>query len=480
MTMLKLFRPLRHEKGFALPMALGVSIALAATVATVIELTSSNSRWSSYSKANVSAYALAEAGMNNARSVLWHSLNPRDPTSVPTTTLNLDGGTAVFSGSYNDTTSTWTLTSTGTVNNPNGTVNRAVTRTIKSKVRVSTAEVGGANDAIWNYLYSDVPPGGGCMTLSNNSAISTPFYVRGDLCMGNNSSVSGGATMVLQVGGTLTLNNGATVGTAANKVNQVKVGGGCTGGNPNPHACTAADRVYATNYSSSTSGLVKPPIDLASWYQYSYPGPKHNCTTGSFPGGFDNDSVQNNSLPAVNLTPASGYDCRVSDDMGNIIGRITWVPGNPKGTLTVYGTMFFDGPISYSGSAIYQGRATIYSSGTITFANSSSLCGVSACDTSWDSTSNLLVLVAGSNAQNPSCAFTLSNNAVFQGATMMNGDYCENNNSGTWGAVIAHQLYISNNAINHYVPFGTILPGQPSTGGIATTLVNEGDSYVAN
>jgi Tfp pilus assembly protein PilX len=479
MTMRKLLRHFRTERGQALPLALGVSVALMMTVTTVVEYTSSNSRWSSYSRANVSAYSLAEAGMNDARSVLWKALNPRDGTSVPQTTVALDGGSATFSGVYDDPTSTWTLTSIGSVTNPNGTANRAVTRTIKSKVRVSTASISGADDVIWNYLYTDAPPGT-CMNLANNSVISTPLYVRGDLCMGNNSSIAGGVTQVLQVGGSLTIGGGGTtVGTAANKVNQVKVGLGCTGGSPNPHPCTTTDKVFATTYSSTTQGLTKPPIDLAGWYQNSYPGPKHNCGTGSFPGGFDTDTLQNNSRSAVDLTPASAYDCRVLDGMGNIIGRISWTPGNPKGTLTVNGTMFFDGPISYSGSAVYNGRATIYSSGTITFAINSSLCGVSACDTTWDSTSNLLVLVAGSNAQSPSCAFTLSNNSVFQGATMMGGDYCENNNAGTWGAVIAHQLFISNNAINHYVPFGTLLPGQPAAGGTATTLVNEGDSYVA-
>jgi hypothetical protein len=477
--MRKLLKRLSSERGLALPMALGVTIALSISITTVIEYTSSNSRWSAYSRANVSAYSLAEAGMNNARSVLWHALNPRDGTSVPQTTVNLDGGTAVFVGVYDDTASTWTLTSTGTVKNPTGTNNRAVTRTITSKVRVSTAEVGGANDVIWNYLYNDVPPGGPCLTLANNSIVSTPFYVRGDLCLSNNAAISGGNNMILQVGGSLTIGSGGgtTVGTSALKVNQVKVGSGCTGGSPNPHPCTTADKVFATNYSSTTSGLVKPPIDLANWYQYSYPGPKHNCTSGSFPGGFDTDAVQNNSRSTVNLTPVSAYDCKVLDGMGNIIGRISWTPGSPKGTLTVFGTLFFDGPINYTGAAVYSGRATIYSSGTIYFGNGATLCGVSACDTSWDTTSNMIVLVAGSNAQNPSCAFTLDNNSVFQGATMMNGDYCENNNSGTWGAVIAHQLFIANNAINHYVPFGTLLAGQPATGGVATTLVNESDSY---
>ena len=103
-------------------MALGVSVALMMTITTVVEYTSSNSRWSSYSRANVSAYSLAEAGMNDARSVLWKALNPRDPSSVPQTIVNLDGGKATFSGVYDDPTSTWTLTSIGSVTNPNGTV----------------------------------------------------------------------------------------------------------------------------------------------------------------------------------------------------------------------------------------------------------------------------------------------------------------------------------------------------------------------
>ena len=44
---------------------------------------------------------------------------------------------------------------------------------------------------------------------------------------------------------------------------------------------------------------------------------------------------------------------------------------------------------------------------------------------------------------------------------MMKGDYCESNNAGTWGGVVAHQLFISNNAINHYVLFVRFLPVPP-------------------
>ena len=35
---------------------------------------------------------------------------------------------------------------------------------------------------------------------------------------------------------------------------------------------------------------------------------------------FDNDAVPNNSLPAVNLTPSTPYDCRVHDASGNGAG----------------------------------------------------------------------------------------------------------------------------------------------------------------
>ena len=58
----------------------------------------------------------------------------------------------------------------------------------------------------------------------------------------------------------------------------------------------------------------------------------------------------NRSLPsAVNLTPALAYDCQVKDAQGNLLGRLAWTPGSP-GTLTIAGTIFFDGNIAFSNS----------------------------------------------------------------------------------------------------------------------------------
>jgi hypothetical protein len=65
--------------------------------------------------------------------------------------------------------------------------------------------------------------------------------------------------------------------------------------------------------------------------------------------------------------------------------------------LKITGEIFFDGPIQVSGTASYQGQGTIYAAGTITFSNNAQLCGVAACDATWDPGTNLVVLVAGAS-----------------------------------------------------------------------------------
>jgi hypothetical protein len=458
---------LLEDRGIALVMALGIMFVLSATVISAISYASSNSRSAAHSNASTKALALAEAGLNNARATLWAAPDPRDPTAVPEQTVTLENGTVTYSGSYLDADSVWTLTGTGTVPNPTG--GAPIVRTVTARVVVTTGSEGSENLAVWNYLYSDTTSG--CMNLANNAVISVPLYVRGNLCLTNNAVITGSP---LQVGGTLdTQANGARVGSSGSPIADARLAGGCTGGSPNPHPCTSADKVYATSLTQTTQGLVKPPADFDTWYEQASPGPSNACTTGSFPGGFDNDGTLNGSLGTVDLTPLTAYDCQV---VGG--GRIAWTPGDP-GTLQVSGTILFDGGLSFGANeaAVYQGRATIYANGTITFANASTLCGVSTCDTAWDTNANLLVLVAGSNAQGSSYAFDLSNSSVFQGASYAVGDFREQNNAGVWGSVIANQLTLANNAINHYVPYGTLLPGMPGGSGSVTVLDNVGESY---
>src|SRR6266576_4254355 len=59
-----------NEQGFALVIALAVTVVFSMTVVTVIESAASNSRTADRSKGRISAYSLAEAGINNAASIL--------------------------------------------------------------------------------------------------------------------------------------------------------------------------------------------------------------------------------------------------------------------------------------------------------------------------------------------------------------------------------------------------------------------------
>jgi Tfp pilus assembly protein PilX len=63
-------RHLATERGFALVFALGLTVVSSMMVVTVIELARSNQRNSSLSGGRAAAYDLADAGVNNAMSVL--------------------------------------------------------------------------------------------------------------------------------------------------------------------------------------------------------------------------------------------------------------------------------------------------------------------------------------------------------------------------------------------------------------------------
>jgi hypothetical protein len=228
--------------------------------------------------------------------------------------------------------------------------------------------------------------------------------------------------------------------------------------------------VYAEVSDATTTDFTKPPVDMASWYTNAMPGPRHGCTTGSFPGGFDNDLLPNNSRAPVDLLPSVGYDCRVYDAQNNLVGQITWDPGAK--TLQLHGTIYFDGPITFKNSnfAIYSGRGTIYSAGNITFANSTTLCGDPQCDADWNATQNLLAFVSGGNV-------STANSTRFQGAIYAVNDYSEANSSTVWGPIIARRVSFANSSTNHYVPIGTLMPGMPASSEDVVTITNEPGSW---
>jgi Tfp pilus assembly protein PilX len=444
---------LSGERGMALLMAIGIMVVLSIVGTTLVYYSASNLHSTSHSTGSQRAFSLAESGVSSAAAILSTAGNdPTSPTLLPSSSspaaTTVADGTISYWGSYNASSLVWTVTGKGTIRNPNQ---------ASPIVRIITQQYSVNSVPSWKYIYMDNP--NGCLYLSNTVQITQPLFTRGSLCIDNSSQVTSTASPVT-VAGTIQTNNTASVGTSGSHLAVLHIGGGCRYGTSGSFVtpCTATQHVYADSQDATIDATItKAPLNLSQWYTDAKPGPSHNCTTGSFPGGFVNDTTLNHSRSAVDLLPGSGYDCTFASG-GTTLGRIAWTPGNP-GTLIVQGVIFFDGDIDLTGSAkaVYTGRAAIYSSGTVTFGNSTQLCGLylsGQCDwTNWNPDTTLLVLVAGSTSATPD--FVISQSAMFQGGAYAATDYTSGNTAKQQGPIQATNISLSN-------PSQTGYPGQAS------------------
>lgn len=469
-------RSLGDERGLALPFALGVMVILSALTAGIFTYTTMNQGAAKRAQADQRAYGLAEAGVSYGLATLQNAADPYNAGSVPSTTVALTGGSVTYSGSLSG--NIWTLTGTGTVSNPSGPNAGNVSRTASIQALVATTTV--VDTAPWNSLFIDQPSG--CLTLINTVVVQEAFYVRGDLCLENNVLIESPAVHVL---GSVYVSNSASIGTSAAPIPDFRRSGDCYYGGVLT-TCGPASRIWAGSIGTNPTVLTKPPVDLAYWYVNADLGPLSGCTTGSFPGGFDNDIIRNVSRGSVNLTPSTAYSCKKV--VGGItVAEISWVPGSSPsqwGTLTIQGTIYIDGDLDWSqlNKIEYNGRATIYASGTLTIANQAQLCGVQACDATWDEDVDLLARVLGSEtaAGTPATVSApIGNNVDFQGALYAVNDYVMGNNTDFWGPVIARHANITNSGIFHQVPggIGNLMPGMPWSTTTQTTVTLVQGSY---
>ena len=432
--MMKRLRP-GGDEGIALVLTLGILLVTSFMLVSVIQYSSSAGRGANRSKADQTAYSLAEAGINNAMAVLANpDNNALNSTLLPARTSTYENSTVTWSGSLNPLNARWTLTSVGSVRNPTGPAAAPVTRRIVAQVDVVPTMSQPLNSQAWNYIYSR-STGNTCdMTLQQSVAINSPLLVSGNLCMENSASLLKGPVVVA---GSVTMTNGNTIGTPANKITLAAIGNGCSKSNPgaasqNPCTGGAAVHIYADAVSSTPPAIPPPSVDWNAWYANSNPGPYYPCTTttGTPPlfesgdqGVLPNVDLtkRNNSIPTVvDLTPSTSYSCQTA------AGELTWDAATK--VLTVNGTMFIDGSVKIENGSVnsYSGFATIYVSGTLLIKNSS-MCAVivsGACSTaSWASNSRMLVFVVGGNGSNGGHQSqtgtgngVLLNSARFQGA----------------------------------------------------------------
>jgi Tfp pilus assembly protein PilX len=455
-TSLSAFRRLLvSERGLALPFALGVMVVLASLSAGIFTYVTMNQGAAKRATADQKAFGLAESGLSYAFSKLENAPDPYNGSSVPSVTVTLPGGTVTYVGTLSGTT--WTLTGTGSVLNPSGPNAANVVRTVSAQAQVTTRTVPDMRP--WNYLFVDQPSG--CINMGNSVSLDVALYVRGDLCVNNNAQIDSPAVHLF---GNLYVENSAQVGSAGSPISEFAATGACHYSGA-AVACGPPSHVYAAALGTSPPTISKPTADLNYWYSNAHLGPTSGCSTGSFPGGFDNDSTLNVSRGEIDLTPAAAYNCRKLDGSGNVVAQIAWQPGSP-GTLTIKGVIYFDGHLTWSNLNLiqYDGRATIYGSGQVRIKNRADICGVPACDGTWDPDVDLLVFVAGSLLAEGSTVLggDVGNHVNFQGAMYMVNDFEMDNNTAVWGPVITRSASISNSALIHAPPKPiTFMQGMP-------------------
>jgi hypothetical protein len=436
-------RRFRDERGFALVLALGVTVVLSMTVVTVIESARSNQRSATMSSGRSSAYDLAEAGVNNAMAVLRLPTNNAldkyvfcaDAASLPTLpcsrTDTYSAGKVTWYGTLYQNpaagTAYWDLFSTGYVRNPFGTADYQ--KTIRATIPVVPTTTQPLNNPSWNYIFSRAAGSGvalsGCdMTLANSVDVTAPLYVMGNLCLQNSATISKGP---LVVNGSVDQQSSQNhIGAAGAEINEAHIGKGCRYRSQvlhNPCVYGAGgttpvrDNIWATILDATPPSVTAPVVLWNDWYLNASPGPYYPCAapltgqpanpTFAFDSPIasvsDTDAnklvFKNDNQGIANLTPTgASYTCKT------VNGELSWDATNK--VLTVSGTIFIDGSakVDIGGTVRYKGQATIYTSGSVLVKNTS-LCGYSSgpsCTVgSWDSTQDLLGFVSNGNGSLP-------------------------------------------------------------------------------
>ena len=481
----RLRRRLAAEDGAALIMSVGMSAGLLIAGTTVIDVTAANQRSTGRSEADQKAYALAEAGLNNAFAVVANPANsPADSTLLPPRTTPYTTGSATWSGAYDRANAVWTLSSTGTTRNP-AVAGNDRTKTMSARVRVTPVHTSPlANDA-WNYLYTrQASVGGTCdVSLSANVTVTSPLFVSGNLCLSSRAAVAAGPLVVKNRVNLLAVD--ATIGTPAARIGEAHVGYGCKYASLPWHPdltspfCSDVDHVYVVpGKLDQTIPDVQPPTVLwDTWFRNAAPGPFEPCTASSgLVPVFENETLapaRNASVPgSFSLTPLSAYSCRVGP-ADRPLGELSWDPVTR--TLTVNGTIFLDGSAKVDNGQVnrYAGRGTLYLSGTFLVSTGSKLCAVVAgtdCDfAAWDpraaDASILTVAANGSGGQLPlGMSVQVGSSSSYQGMLYATSIVQLGSGAQTQGGMVAWTIFFGSGTRTYPFPELESAPtGTPGT-----------------
>jgi hypothetical protein len=395
-----LVRRIRGEDGMALILAVLILAVVSIAASAAITYTTIGQQDAASKKVGTSAYALAQGGLSDAISQLmshyydssgqptdnttslttmaqtWTpSGNQQSPTSSTACTststcvtwsgvLNCPSGTSCPGGSVITVTGTqkamWHLTATGKAPNPSGP--GLLTRTITIDVPVEADPTPVNAPDIFKAVYSGAQSSTCDLTLGQGVVFTSPVYVKGNFCSNQHSGVEAGPQNLgkLVVGGWASFGQGGHVGTSTTPVASMDIAKSCDGsqsatpctltkpGGQNYYTDPGGD-IFVSAWSNNPVFPTPPTVD---WTARQTERGSWSCTGG-----------QSLTAATFNLT-GSAYSCTTAT------GSLSW----DGTTLTINGNVYLDGDLSVSGDFVYSGLGSIFSGGSVSFANNTSVC----------------------------------------------------------------------------------------------------------
>jgi hypothetical protein len=464
-------RGIACDRGQSLVMAMVMMGTLTIMTAGVIAYMTSSQQSFTRDKSVNRSVDVAEAGVNNAVSILStfdnlvsQPVNTVVPSGATVTSpstwqsFTLDGITGKYMAQKTvaGSSGTWLITAQATQG--------GVTRQLQEQVVATPGST--IPSAVYGYgLY--VGGSSGCTNIQGNYSVTANIYIANSLCPGGNVNINAATpnAYTLYVGGSYQGTNNTQVGSAAIPFARASIVGGCTTqGHPQTCSIPANSNVYANAYDSTAQSVTKPSVDLAAIYA----GANWNsptCSTGSFV--FDNNTTRNMSVGTVSLD-SGNYNCTVAGAGGGTLAYNT-----ATNVLTVSGTIFIDGNLSEGSPSNfkYSGSGVIYANGTVS--TSGDICGPgrtvsgNSCAGTWNTTpptGGVLEIVAG-NAAGAAAGWNMGANEQLDVDAFVVGKFSGSGGGLITGSIVADAADISGGGGLYYpapppnnAPGNTTLP----------------------
>jgi Tfp pilus assembly protein PilX len=488
----------KSESGQSLVLAMIVMSALTISIGALVSFTTGNEAQFSRDRDSSRAFHAAEAGVNNALSIIvnnddddvqpvYTTLGPYpisgDQTCSPAT-CNVDGAKGTYTlKKYASTdpectqtagtaSSCWVIT--GTATSPNGKIRRTIQETAHWVMANNTVP------EVFNYGLVVDNQGGSCAKVHGSvPMVIKDVWISGDLCPDGGVSLMPPAphTGSVYIGGVFQGTNGSSIGSSSTPYASADIVAGCQVQN--------TSQICSDSANSNVWADAPPSVDPSDLSLPSI-NPKQNYDKGNWsspqcaPGGsftFDSDSTPNGTTPTTTLMPSgASFDCTVNGPDGSPVGHLGWNAATKQ--LSISGTIWIDGNVDLSNSGTYvkdsvvpgANGGTIFINGTVSGAGTLTICGPSGsavptgagCLTTWDPTQGMLGMVVV-NPNNASIAFQRNGNGELDLTLLVSQGYSDTGGTTVMGPVMADTADVGGNG-------GSIVPSAPPTGFPNTTV----------